>query len=753
METVFIIVVAFLLLLALFDIVVGVSNDAVNFMSSAVGAKAGSFKMIMAVSAIGIFIGASLSSGMIDVARHGIFNPVNFSFYDVMVIFLAVMVTDILLLDLFNSLGLPTSTTVSMVFELLGGAFVLSVIKIATGTLSADGIALGLDDYLNSEKALSVIIAIFVSVAIAFVFGVIVQWLSRLLFTFTYEKGSRLKMAIFGGLSTTFIVWFLLIKGLKGSALMTPELDAFVKGNTWMLLGSFAVIFSVLMFVLGLLKVNILKVVVMLGTFALAMAFAGNDLVNFIGVPLTGLESYLDYTNNSNGVGAEAFMMDSLAESGKTSTIFLVLSGIVMVLSLLFSKKAQNVVKTSVGLSSQEEGDEMFGSSAIARGLVRNSAKMNAFFLKYLPKGFLNWVDRRFNTSELSLPQGAAFDLVRASVNLVLASLLVALGTSLKLPLSTTYVTFMVTMGTSLADRAWSRESAVFRITGVVSVIGGWFVTAGAAFIATAIVTMIIYWGGVIMMFVTVVAAVCLLIYNNKKFGKKKKEEVEDLLFKQIIRSKDFEANWPLFCQHVREYNSMQLQFVAKDYNDQNNAFFKGEYKDLKLCKSQIEDSRRAFKRQRRVEIISMRHVDSLTAIEHNTWYFLANNSVEQMLFCLKRINDSTIEHVGNNFSPIDQSYVDQFNPIKDKLVSFFEKTTEMLNKNDFSEAAEVRNQCNLFQAELSAYRKQVIDDMQKNSLNIDAVTVFLNIVQESQTLLSSLRHLIRGMMKLQDVE
>jgi hypothetical protein len=445
-------------------------------------------------------------------------------------------------------------------------------------------------------------------------------------------------------------------------------------------------------------------------------------------------------------------MMSSLSESGKSSSLFLVISGVIMVLSLVFSKKAQNVVKTSVGLSSQEEGDEMFGSSAIARGIVRNTSKMNSFFSKHLPKSFLKWVDSRFNNAEISLPQGAAFDLVRAAVNLVLASLLVALGTSWKLPLSTTYVTFMVTMGTSLADRAWSRESAVYRITGVVSVIGGWFVTAGAAFLLAAVCASILYFGGVVMMFIVVVASVFILIHNNKKFGKKKKEEAEDVLFKQIVHSKDLENNWSLLCQHVREYNARQLEFVANDFSSQTSAFFGGDYKNLKKSKLQIEDQRRAFKRQRRLEIISLRHVDSLTAIEHNTWYFLANNSVEQLLFCLKRINDSSYEHVANNFSPVDDVYAEQFIPMKNKLVDYCEQTVAMLKQNDFSKAEEIRNQCSQFQSELSVYRKQVIDDMQKSSLNIDAVTVYLNMVQESQTLLSSLRHLIRGMLKLQDI-
>ncbi len=750
METVFFIVVAFLLLLAVFDLMVGVSNDAVNFMTAGIGSKAGSFKLVMAVAAVGIFCGASLSNGMIDVARHGIFNPVNFSFYDVMVIFLAVMVTDILLLDLFNSLGMPTSTTVSMVFELLGGAFALSLIKIVKGTLSADGLPLGLGDLLNSEKALSVIVAIFVSVAIAFLFGVVVQWLSRLFFTFSYHKNGKLKMVIFSGLSFTCIVWFLLVSGLKGSSLMSDEVHTFILENTWMLVGSLAVASILLMWILSCLKVNVLKFIVMAGTFALAMAFAGNDLVNFVGVPLTGLESFVDY-RSSGASDPYSFMMVSLTESVHTPPIYLIISGVVMVLALVTSKKAQHVVKTSVGLSSQEEGDELFGSSAIARGIVRNVSKMNAFVVRLLPKSVLDWIDSRFNSNDVELEQGAAFDLVRASINLVLSSLLIALGTSLKLPLSTTYVTFMVAMGSSLADRAWSRESAVFRITGVVSVIGGWFVTAGAAFIACATFACIIFFGGFPAMFIVIVASILILVHNNIKFGKKKKEEEEDVLFKSIIRSKDKLANWTMFCQHVGSYNSRQVAFVSQCYADITSAFFQEEYKKLKKCRYQIDEQRKALKRQRRLEIIGLRHVETITAIEHNTWYFLSNNSVEQMLYCLKRIDDPCIEHVGNNFTPIQGEYVEHFMPMRDKLMEYLTLTQKMLEENDFSSADTLRVDCKELQNTLSAYRKQLIDDIQKSMVNIESMTVYLNIVQESQSLLSSLRHMIRGMVKLHE--
>lgn len=533
MESIFLGIVIFLCVLAIFDLVVGVSNDAVNFINSAIGAKAASFRTIIIIAAIGVFAGAAMSNGMMDVARHGIFTPQYFTFYEVMCIFLAVMVTDVVLLDVFNSLGMPTSTTVSMVFELLGGAFALSLVKMVHGETMADGTLLTLGDLLNTDKALSVIMAIFMSVAVAFVFGLLVMWLSRLIFSFIKPQNRSLKTILFGGLSATAIIWFLLINGLKGSSFMTADVKAMINDNTWEILGICFVAMSVQMTVLSLVRVNILKVVVLMGTFALAMAFAGNDLVNFVGVPLTGLDAYQDYMANGQAQGVDGFLMLSLQDSAHTPVYFLFAAGVVMVLSLIFSKKAQNVVKTSVDFSRQDEGDEMFGSSGVARAIVRSSQKINEFILPFIPQRLINWIDTRFNTGSIStLPfkgevsqsdgEGLpAFDMVRASVNLVLAGLLVALGTSFKLPLSTTYVTFMVAMGASLADRAWSRESAVFRITGVLSVIGGWFITAGVAFILCYLVTNAMYFGSYVVMGIAIVIAIVLLIRSNLKYKEK----------------------------------------------------------------------------------------------------------------------------------------------------------------------------------------------------------------------------------------
>ena len=452
METFYLIIVIFIFLIAIFDLSVGVSNDAVNFLNSAIGAKAAPFKVIMAVAAIGIFVGASMSNGMMDIARHGIYQPQYFYMNEIMSILLAVMLTDVVLLDIFNTMGLPTSTTVSMIFALLGGTFALAIVK----TINSAG-ALQMGDLINTDKALQVIVAIFVSVAIAFFFGVLVQYIARLIFKFNYQKQLKYFGALFGGFAATSIIYFILIKGLKESTLMTPENRQWIHDNTQILLGCCFLCTTILMQVLMWCRINILKIVVLLGTFALALAFAGNDLVNFIGMPLAGYSTYHDYIANSNGVSPDQYLMTSLLDSASTPSIFLIGSGIIMVVALLTSKKAHNVIKTSLDLSRQEAGEESFGTSPIARKLVRMTTNTSSFIVNNIPPKARTWLNARFDKDEVILEHGAAFDLIRASVNLVLASLLIALGTSLKLPLSTTYVTFMVAMGTSLADKAWGK--------------------------------------------------------------------------------------------------------------------------------------------------------------------------------------------------------------------------------------------------------------------------------------------------------
>ena len=753
MNTLFLIIVIFLIVLAVFDLVVGVSNDAVNFLNSAIGAKVARYRTVVTIAAIGVFAGAALSNGMMDVARHGIVTPQYFSFYDVMCVFLAVMVTDVILLDVFNTLGMPTSTTVSMVFELLGGAFAIALLQIVHGATAADGTLLSLGDLLNTEKAISVILGIFLSVAIAFVLGMLVQWVARVVFTFTYRVNGRttdqsgkmgslvassLKIGIFGGLSVTVIVWFLLINGLKSSTLMTPDLKEMISQNTWLIIGGGMAVFSVLMTLLSAMKLPVLKFVVLFGTFALAMAFAGNDLVNFVGVPLTGLEAYQDYMANGNGE-AQSFMMRSLMESAHTPAPYLFAAGVVMVLALVFSKKAQNVVKTSVDLSRQDEGDEMFGSSGVARTLVRTSRTLLGGVTAVLPRSVVQWVDSRFNAEAAVLKRGAAFDEIRATVNLVLAGALVALGTSLKLPLSTTYVTFMVAMGASLADRAWSRESAVFRITGMLSVIGGWFITAGVAFMLCFLVCIALFFGSFVAMAVAIAIAIFLLIRSHLRYGNSSKTSEADELFDRIVRSSDKAECWVLLRQHVALTVTNQLQLIAETYKSMTDAFFYEDYRMLKRTTTTIESQRKDIKRQRRKQIIAQRRIDPVLSIEKGTWYFLTINSLAQMVYGLKRMGEPCLEHVGNNFSPVPSKYIQEFIQMRNEIL-------QLINRACHAETmASIRGDAYKLQSQLSDYRRTIIHDIQAKQLNIESMTVFLNMVQESQQLLSALRHTLRG--------
>lgn len=729
-------------MLAIFDLLVGVSNDAVNFMSSAVGAKVAKFKTIIIVAAIGVFAGAVLSNGMMDIARHGIFQPVNFSFYEIMCILLAVMVTDVVLLDVFNTLGLPTSTTVSMVFELLGGTFILAILKIIgdeTGMLS-------LGDMMNTEKALSVIMGIFLSVAIAFIAGTLVQYLSRLIFSFNYKKNLSWTIGIFGGVAVTSLLYFILIKGLKSAPFISAESLAWIQSNTALLVTGCFVFFTILMQILHWLKVNVFKLIVLLGTFSLALAFAGNDLVNFIGVPLAGFSAYTDYITNANGASVHDFMMSSLMSSAKTPAIFLFASGIIMVYALATSKKAKNVIKTSVDLARQEEGDEMFGSSALARTIVRRANNINDFLKRVIPASTRRWIDNRFNKEESIMENDAAFDLVRASVNLVLSGLLIIIGTTMKLPLSTTYVTFIVAMGTSLADRAWSRESAVYRITGVLSVIGGWFITAFVAFTVCAIVTFVMFYTNVVGMLGFIALAVFLLVRSNIKYSKKEKVESQDDVFKRMMASKDKAETISLLRQHVKETFTDYINFSETAYVQATNGFINENLKDLRKAMSSTEEQRKMLKKRRRKEILGLRRIPITIAIEKNTWFHLGSNSCEQMLYCLKRICEPCKEHVDNNFNPISAECVQEFLPVRERLCELMDRTRQAIDTNNYDEADDILKKGDELKNMISALRKQQMNRMQEGGTeSLKASMVYLNILQETQELVSIWRHLLRA--------
>lgn len=729
-------------MLAIFDLLVGVSNDAVNFMNSAVGAKVARYRTIIIVAAVGVFAGAILSNGMMDIARHGIFQPANFSFYEIMCILLAVMVTDVVLLDVFNTLGLPTSTTVSMVFELLGGTFILAILKIIgdeTGLLS-------LGDMMNTEKALSVIMGIFLSVAIAFIAGTLVQYISRIIFSFNYKKHLSWTIGIFGGISVTSLSYFVLIKGLKSAPFMSAESLAWIDQNTTLLVAGCFVFFTLLMQILHWCKVNVFRIIVLLGTFALALAFAGNDLVNFIGVPLAGFSAYTDYVANSNGAGIHDFMMSSLMSSAKTPAIFLFASGIIMVYALATSKKAKNVIKTSVDLARQEEGDEMFGSSALARTIVRRATTINEFMVKVIPVGMRRWIDSRFNKDEVILENGAAFDMVRAAVNLVLSGLLIIIGTTMKLPLSTTYVTFIVAMGSSLADRAWGRESAVYRITGMLSVIGGWFITAFVAFTICALVTAIMFYTSFVGMFIFICVAVFLLARSNIKYSKKEKAEQQDDTFKRMMASKDKAEVLSLLRLHVKETLTDYINYTEQAYMQVTDGFINEDLKQLKKVMSSTDDQKKMLKKRRRKEILGLRRIPIPIAIEKNTWFHLGSNSCEQMLYCLKRICEPCKEHVDNNFNPISKDCIAEFLPIREELCQLMDRTQTVIENNNYAEADDILVKGDALKNKISALRKQQMNRMQEaDSTSLKASMVYLNILQESQELVSIWRHLLRA--------
>lgn len=747
MDLLFLGVVIFLFLLAVFDLSVGVSNDAVNFLTSSIGSKAASFKTVMIVAASGVFIGAAMSNGMMEIARHGIFRPEHFSFYDLICIFMAVMVTDIILLDIFNSLGMPTSTTVSMVFELLGATFVVALIKMA------GGIDLGFNDLLNTEKALSVIMGIFLSVAIAFVFGTLVQFLSRMIFSFNYRSRMKWKIGIFGGICATAIVYFLLIKGAKDLTFMTPELKKWIASNTLLIIGVCFAGFTVLMQLLHFLKVNVLKVIVLMGTFALAMAFAGNDLVNFIGVPLSGLASYQDYMANGGG-DPRGFLMGSLNGPAQTPLYFLIGAGMIMVVALATSKKAQNVAKTEIGLGSQQGGEEMFGSSRIARRLVRWSLSLLAWVRRHTPDSVRAWFARRFNSDDTIMEQGAAFDLIRGSVNLVLAGALIALGTSLKLPLSTTFVTFMVAMGTSLADRAWGRESAVFRITGVISVIGGWFLTAGAAFIGAGIIVFLMHIGGHWVMFALALFTIFLLIRSNRRFRARKTEDEGDALFQTILSTTDKTESWNLLRIYVTGQQLKFLRFADESYAAVTTAFINENSRVLGKADSALERQKSVLKNARRKETLCLRQVSHETAIEKSAWFHLSNTCCMSILYNLRRICEICREHVDNNFRPLPKQYVAEFEMIKGRVDTLFNDTFDMMDTTATATIPMLRRNCDELKDVISdTYHRLFTQLREGDPSSMTVVYVYLNMLQETQEMVSGLRKYLRAYAKLLDTD
>jgi phosphate/sulfate permease len=748
METIYLGIVLFLFVLAIFDLVVGVSNDAVNFLNSAIGAKAASFKTIIFIAGVGVFIGAALSNGMMDIARHGIYQPQHFYFAEIMCILLAVMLTDVVLLDVFNTMGMPTSTTVSMVFELLGGTFALSLIKV----YSSEG-TLGLGDLINTDKALSVIMAIFVSVAIAFFFGMLVQWLARIVFSFNYQKRMKYSIGIFGGIAATSIIYFMLIKGLKDSSFMTAEYKTWIHDNTLMLVGAFFVFFTILMQILHICKVNVFKVIVLLGTFALALAFAGNDLVNFIGVPLAGYSSFMDYTANGQAAGADGYLMTSLLGPAKTPWYFLFGSGAVMVYALATSKKAHNVIKTSVDLSRQDEGEENFGSTPIARTLVRFSLTLANGISKIVPESTKQWIDSRFRKDEAIIADGAAFDLVRASVNLVLAGLLIALGTSLKLPLSTTYVTFMVAMGTSLADRAWGRDSAVFRITGVLSVIGGWFITAGAAFTLCFFVALIIYYGGTTAIILLIALAVFSLIRSQVMYKKRKEKEKGNETLKQLLSSTDNNEVLRLLQTHTREELGKVLAFTQENFERTSTSFLHENLRGLRRSMGAVKFEKQLIKQMKRTGTLAMSHLDNNTILEKGLYYYQGNDFASELVYSVGRLCEPCLEHVDNNFVPLDAIQKGEFADVTEDITYLLQVCRNRIVNNDYDGMETDIRKANDLNGQLAHLKREELQRIQSHTGSIKVSMVYLTMVQEAQNVVTYASNLLKVSRKFQAEE
>ncbi len=746
---IYLIMVVVLFALAIADLIIGVSNDAVNFLNSAIGSKVAAFKTIMIVAALGIVIGATFSSGMMEVARKGIMNPQHFFFSEIMLIFLAVMITDIILLDTFNTLGMPTSTTVSIVFELLGASVSIAMFKIlANGGEMAT--------YINSATALKIISGILLSVIVSFVLGAAAMYVSRLAFSFNYEKRIKYLSAIWGGIAITAITYFIVIKGLKGSTFadypMTLGLESgaepvilkqWVQDMVWPIIGLSFIGWTILLQVLYIIfKIDILKLTVLVGTFALAMAFAGNDLVNFIGVPLAGYAAYTDFMAHP-GMDPGNLLMESLTGKSVAPASFLIMAGLIMVVTLWTSKKARNVIKTSLDLSRQDEGDEKFGASPIARSMVRASISGSETMSKFVPTIVKDAFSRQFdqtNSREKYEAMGAdapAFDMVRASVNLVMASIIISMATSQKLPLSTTYVTFMVAMGTSLADKAWGRESAVFRITGVLSVILGWFFTALIAFTAAFAVAAILNYLGIFGVALMVVVAIFIL-YKT-----------------QILQNKNLAAGDSVDNKRasieevgvVISMNESVVDSLAKMKSEMSNVLAALNNDDRKSLKSAnesimiINKEAKALKKGMHSTISKLR----METEDSGLYYVQVLDYLREMAHSLEFISQPAYEHVLNNHKKMTDEQKNDLNELNSKMRLLIDRVTHAISNNNFEELDQIIAEQQQSVDFIKDIRKRQVKRIKKGNASTKASLLYFTIVHEYHNILLQMVNLLKS--------
>ena len=711
MEIFYLFIVIVLIVFAISDLIVGVSNDAVNFVNSALGAKAATFRTIMIIAAIGVLVGTTFSSGMMEVARKGIFNPEFFYFKEIMIIFLAVMITDVMLLDLFNTAGLPTSTTVSLVFELLGAAFAISTVKI----IQAGATMATYAEYINTSKVVAIISGILLSIAIGFTVAAFVQYIARIMFTFKYKEKVNYFGSLWGGIAFSAIVYFLFIKGAKGSSLLTPEMIFWFKENTAIILlvsliGS-TVIFQILYW---LFKLNILKVVVMAGTFSLAMAFAGNDLVNFIGVPLAGLESFQIFQASGSG-DPEGFAMGMLRNPVQTPTLLLIVAGGIMVATLFINKKSRNVTKTTINLGRQEEGDETFESSMLARGMVFIALQLNKAYTFIVPRAVLNVIDKRFEQVQESkqMKDKPAFDLVRASVILIVASVLITIGTNLKLPLSTTYITFMVAMGASLADRAWGRESAVYRVSGVVTVVGGWFFTALIAFSVAGIVATIIYFGGLVAI-IMFIGLAFFFVYKTHIFHKKKEKEEE--IVTAIEKDETFISTMTIYKRCEVRLITFTSQ-MANFYEHAIIGLVDEKRKKLNKLGIEMKEFQKEIKTQRKLFDKTIKKLDD-TAVEAEVFSLQIFGQMKEIHGYMKQLQFLCYDYVDNSHPPFLPDEKEELITLSGELIKFFDTTQQLLKKRTFAKTEKMDLQYTIVQERIVKLKVEVIHKLKKTEIS-----------------------------------
>ncbi|MGZ0016058.1 inorganic phosphate transporter [Yeosuana sp. AK3] len=746
MENIYIYMIAALAFLAIADLVVGVSNDAVNFLNSAIGSKAVSYKTIIIVASVGVAVGALTSGGMMEVARKGIFNPGEFMFNEIMIIFMAVMITDILLLDFFNTLGLPTSTTVSIVFELLGASVCIALIKISKNDSQT---FLDLGHYINNEKAIEIIFGILLSVVIAFTVGALVQWVSRMLLTFKFDEKPSWYGSIFSGIAITSIAYFIIIKGLKGATFMNGSLISSLTQNTYALLTVNFIFWTIISFLLvQVFKTNIYRIIIMIGTFALALAFAGNDLVNFIGVPIAAYNAYLDWS--ASGELATQYSMISLADKVETQPFILLFAGLIMVVTLWFSKKAKDVVKTSVDLSRQEDVKERFQPNYLSRNFVRFAVGMSQVYSYVLPKSWQEKIDKRFDTTALTVSQIKtqelpAFDMVRAAVNLMVAAVLISLATSMKLPLSTTYVTFMVAMGTSLADRAWGAESAVYRVAGVLNVIGGWFFTAIIAFSVAALIAYLINIHVPIMVTVLLILAMVLIGRNYLAHKKKLKDiKVEDRLIKAESSS----------IQGVIYESASNIASVInrgnKIYSNAINGLAKQDLASLKKNKKQVEKLSNEIDELRDNIYYFIKNLDE-TSVGASNFYIHVLGYLQDMTQSLEYISKVSHKHIQNNHKKLKFSQIKELKEVDERFERLFENTRKAFESRSFEEIGMILTRKNEILKLVTDKIQKQVERTRTEEVSPKNTTLYFSVLLETKDLLNAIMNLLEEYYKSHD--